>query len=89
MTTPAITISFKVPPQIAERIPRAGNGRSKFIVQALAEKIARQRRAEWKPTGRRGHKLAALLAKGKGERLPLLNELELARELAARRGRLF
>ncbi|MBM3883366.1 MAG: hypothetical protein FJ387_27270 [Verrucomicrobia bacterium] len=85
MTT---TVSVKIPPGILERIPRAGQGRSGFIRQALEEKLARQAPARWKPTTRRGRRLAALLERGRAERFPLLGEEALRRELRERRGRL-
>ena len=87
MTRPATTISLKVPPQILERIPAAGDGRSRFILTAVEEKLERLKPMDWKPTTRRGKVLAELLKKGKGERTPLLNDSEFAQELAARRGR--
>jgi hypothetical protein len=37
MTT---TVSVKIPKRVLERMPRAGQGRSGFIVQALEEKLA-------------------------------------------------
>lgn len=85
MTT---TVSIKIPARLLERLPRAGQGRSGFILQALEEKLARQAPPEWKPTTRRGRRLAALLAQGRKERDPLLNEEALQRELRERRGRL-
>jgi hypothetical protein len=86
MTT---NISVKVPTKIAERIPAPGKGRSRFIVQALEEKLSRQTAPAWKPTTARGRRIAAMLAKGHVERHPLLNEDAFDRELAARRGRQF
>ena len=41
MTT---TVSVKIPARILERIPKAGQGRSGFIVEALEEKLERQPR---------------------------------------------
>ena len=87
MTRNTLNISVKLPAKLAERIPAAGQGRSRFIVQALEEKLSRQSAPEWKPNTVRGKRLAALLAKGQSERYPLLNEPELERELNARRGR--
>jgi hypothetical protein len=89
MTGNTITVSVKMPLKTAERIPAAGNGRSRFILQAVEEKLARQSAPEWKPTTARGRRMAALLAKGRAERMPLLNDEEFDRELAARRGRQF
>ncbi len=89
MTNVATTVSVKIPPQVLKRIPAAGHGRSGFILQAIEEKLMRQQRVEWKPTTERGHKLAALLAKGKKERYPLLNDEQFEQELRERRGRNF
>lgn len=89
MTGNTLNISVKVPTKIAERIPAPGKGRSRFIVQALEEKLSRQSAPEWKPTTERGRRLATLLAKGRTERMPLLNNAEVDRELATRRGRQF
>ena len=84
MTT---TVSVKIPARILDRMPKAGSGRSGFIVRALEEKLARQRLPEWRPTTRRGRRLAALLREGEAERLPLLDKEGLERELRERRGR--
>jgi hypothetical protein len=84
MTT---TVSVKIPARILERIPKAGQGRSGFILEALNEKLARQPALEWKSTTRRGRRLAAMLKKGERERFPLLGEDALQRELRDRRGR--
>jgi hypothetical protein len=85
MTT---TVSVKFPSRLLERLPRAGQGRSGFIIQAVEEKLARQAPVEWKPSSKRGRRLAALLERGRQERSPLLDEAALERELAERRGRL-
>lgn len=84
MTT---TVSVKIPKRVLERMPRAGQGRSGFIVKALEEKLARQTPVPWKPTSKRGRRLAALLERGLDERRPALDEVALERELAERRGR--
>ena len=84
MTT---TVSVKIPARILERIPKAGSGRSGFIVRALEEKLARQPPPEWKAATRRGRRLAALLKRSEAERFPLLGEEDLRRELRERRGR--
>ena len=89
MTKAATTISFKAPPRILESIPASGNGRSRFIIEALEEKISRQQRAQWKPTNALGRKFAAILEKGKKERGPQMSEAEFERELSERRGRNF
>jgi post-segregation antitoxin (ccd killing protein) len=89
MTETTTAISVKLPAKLAERIPAAGKGRSRFVVQAIAEKLSRQSAPEWKPTTERGRRMAALLADGSKERMPLLNDEELEHELAKRRGRKF
>lgn len=89
MTGNTITVSVKVPLKTAERIPAAGHGRSRFILQAVEEKLSRQSAPEWKPTTKRGRRMAALLTKGRTERMPLLTDEEFERELAERRGRQF
>lgn len=68
-------------------LPSAGNGRSKYILEAIEEKAARRRKSRWQPTNDRGRRLAVLLDKGRAERGPLLSDRELEGELAARRGR--
>jgi metal-responsive CopG/Arc/MetJ family transcriptional regulator len=83
------TISVKLPARLLEEIPAAGNGRSAFIMKAIEEKLARRKSEQWKPKTARGERMAALLRKGKTERLPLLSEAEVERELAMRRGREF
>jgi hypothetical protein len=85
--TPTKLVSVKVPTRVLRRIPPAGQGRSRFIVAALEEKITRQNQAEWKPTTDRGWRLAALLEKGRRERQPLLDAEGIAVELAIRKGR--
>jgi hypothetical protein len=82
-------VSVKIPGQILEQIPPAGHGRSGFIVQAIEEKIARRKPAQWKPTTERGRRMAALLKKGRVERMPLLSDAQLEQELKERRGRFF
>lgn len=89
MTNAATTVSVKIPGRILERIPAPGNGRSGFIIQAIEEKLMRQKPVDWKPSTARGRKLAALLEKGKLERGPLLSEAELENEIRERRGRQF
>ena len=85
MTT---TVSVKIPAHLLERLPKPGQGRSGFILKALEEKLARQSPPKWNPTTRRGRRLAALLARGRTERHPLLDEEALQGELRERRGRL-
>jgi hypothetical protein len=83
----ATTISFKAPARILESLPAPGNGRSRFILQALEEKISRQQQPKWEPTNSLGRKFAAILEKGKKERGPQMSEVEFERELSERRGR--
>lgn len=82
-----VTVSVKIPAQLLERMPKAGSGRSGFIVRALEEKLARQTRPAWQPATRRGRRLAALLEQGARERQPLLDSAGLEQELRERRGR--
>jgi hypothetical protein len=83
------TVSVKVPAKLLREIPPPGQGRSSFILQAIAEKIARRKPVPWEPTTARGKRMAALLRRGGSDRLPLLSETEIEQELAARRGRIF
>lgn len=89
MTEKSIVVSVKLPPRLIERLPAAGNGRSRFIVTALEEKLSRQKPLDWKPTTRRGRKLAKLLEVGKAERGPEMTVAEVEREIRERRGRNF
>ncbi|HEU5123019.1 MAG TPA: hypothetical protein VFW05_03040 [Verrucomicrobiae bacterium] len=90
MTESTVLISVKVPARIAAKLPVAGNGRSRFIVEAIEEKAARKQQAkDWKPVTARGKRMAALLAKGRSERAPLLSESEIEAELSKRKGRHF
>jgi post-segregation antitoxin (ccd killing protein) len=89
MTNRTTVVSVKIPARILERIPAAGQGRSRFIVRALEKEIERQRPTEWQPTTRRGRKFAKLLEAGKAERGPLMTEEEFNCELRERRGRNF
>ena len=89
MSTAAENITFECPPQVRERLPASSNGRSEFILQAIQEKLERTQPVEWKPTTKRGERLAELLEAGKAERGPLLSEEEFERELSERRGRNF
>lgn len=79
-------VSVKIPERVLRHLPPAGQGRSRFILAALEEKISQQPRSQWKPTTRRGRRLASLLKKGHRERAPLLDAEGLARELTERRG---
>ncbi|MBM3834405.1 MAG: hypothetical protein FJ403_14270 [Verrucomicrobia bacterium] len=80
-------VSVKIPAHVLQRMPPAGKGRSRFIIDALEEKISRRSSPEWKPKTERGRRLAALLEKGRRERAPFLDKEGIARELAERRGR--
>ena len=85
---PNTAISVKIPTRILEQMPAPGNGRSVFIVKAIEEKLAK-RRCDWKPQSDRGRRMAALLAKGKKKRMPLLSDEQVEGELNKRRGRRF
>jgi len=89
MTKASTTISFKVPARILEGLPAPGQGRSRFIVQALEDKISRQQHAKWEPTSSLGRKFATILEKGRKARGPQMSEVEFERELSERRGRNF
>jgi len=84
MTTTKI-VSFKAPLKIFRALPGAHQGRSRFIISALEEKISR-REAEWQPTTERGRRLKAILDRGAAERRPLLDDEGIAAELRERRG---
>ena len=79
-------VSVKVPMKIFRALPDAHNGRSRFIVSALAEKINRQE-TEWQPTTERGRRMKAILDRGAAERGEPLDAEGIARELQERRGR--
>ena len=81
-------VSVKIPERVLRLMPRAGKGRSRFILAALEEKISRQTEPNWKSETKRGQRLAALLKKGAFERAPLLDDEAIARELADRKGSL-
>ncbi len=80
-------VSVKIPERLLRLLPAPGEGRSRFILAALEEKISRSAQAPWKPTTERGRRLASLLKKGRLERAPLLDADGIAQELAERRGR--
>ena len=85
----ATLVSVKIPGRILEQIPSAGHGRSGFIVEAIAEKIARRKPARWEPKSKRGRRMATLLERGRTERGPLLSGEQVEQELKERRGRTF
>ena len=87
MTTTKI-ISVKVPERLLRVMPPAGEGRSRFVIAALEEKISRRSSSDWKPKTQRGRRLAALLQKGRFERAPALDTEGILKELVERRGRL-
>jgi hypothetical protein len=80
-------ISVKVPMKVFREMPPAHEGRSRFIIAALEEKISREQ-SKWKPTNKRGERLAALLERGEEERGAPLDAEGIAGELCERRGRL-
>ena len=86
MTTTKL-ISVKVPLKIFRALPDAHNGRSRFIIAALEEKISKRQESEWQPTTARGRRLKALLDAGAAERGEPLDAEGIAAELAERRGR--
>jgi hypothetical protein len=79
-------ISVKVPMKIFRALPGAHQGRSRFIINALAKEISQQRAPEWQPTNARGRRLKALLDAGAAERGEPLDDEGIARELRERRG---
>ena len=86
MTTTKV-VSVKVPMKIFRALPDAYNGRSRFIVSALEEKISRQREPEWQPKTAHGRRLKVILEKGAAERGEPLDAEGIAAELAERKGR--
>jgi hypothetical protein len=87
--TDTTIVSIKIPARILEQIPAAGHGRSGFILQAIEEKIAKRKPAQWKPKTERGRRMAALLKKGRAERNPMLSDAQVEQEFKERRGRSF
>ena len=87
--TDTVTVSVKIPGRILDKIPAAGHGRSHFILRAIEEKIASRKPTQWKPKTERGRRLAALLEKGRNERMPLLSVEQIEQELRDCRGRSF
>lgn len=79
-------LSVKVPLNLYRQMPGAHNGRSRFIIAALEDKLNR-RDEEWQPTTAHGRKLKAILEKGAAERGAPMEAAGIARELAERRGR--
>ena len=89
MANGSTTIPFKIPARILTCMPATQIGRSRFIIRALENEIVRRCSTKWKPTTKRGWKLAKLLEAGKNERGPWMSEAEFERELKERRGRSF
>ena len=87
MTDGLQVVSVKFPSRLLRRIPKAGHGRSGFILRAVEEKISRQSVAEWQPTTARGRRMAAIIAQGKAEGVTMESEEWLENELRERRGR--
>lgn len=83
---PRDVLSIKIPKYILDQLPSGANRRAHFILQAIEEKLARHR-STWQPQTERGRRMAALLAKGNKERLPLLSDEKIEQELNERRGR--
>jgi hypothetical protein len=81
-------VSVKLPMKIFRAIPGAHQGRSRFIISALQEKIQR-RETEWQPKTEHGRRLKAILEKGAAERGEPLDAEGIARELRERRGGLY
>ncbi|MGO8766349.1 MAG: hypothetical protein ACLQSR_14580 [Limisphaerales bacterium] len=79
-------ISFKAPMRIFRALPAPHQGRSRFIISALEEKLSRREEA-WQPATERGRRLKAILDKGAAERGEPLDADGIARELQERRGR--
>jgi hypothetical protein len=81
-----VTVSIKLPNRIAERIPAPGNGRSRFIIQTLEEKVFSRQSKQWKPSTVRGRRMAAVIARGAAAGVAMLNDDEFEQEMKARRG---
>jgi hypothetical protein len=85
--TDSQVVSVKIPSRILEKIPAPGYGRSRFIIEAIEEKLSRRKQPQWEPKTDRGRRLSALLKKGLSERMPLLTNAQIEQELSTRRGR--
>jgi hypothetical protein len=83
MTEDLQIISVKLPLSDVRRIP--GN-RSKFVRQAVAEKLARELAPEWRPKTAMGRKLLKLRKQFLAEGGELLDAAGIAEELRQRRG---
>lgn len=83
MTSGLKVISVKLPVAQMRRIP--GN-RSRFVREAVAEKLARESEPEWRPKTVFGKKLLRLREKFIAQGGELLDAEGIARELKSRRG---
>jgi hypothetical protein len=83
MTDHLMLLSIKIPLSDVRRIP--GN-RSKFVRQAVAEKLARQSSPAWRPKTATGRKLLQLRARFLAAGGELLDPDGIAEEMRRRRG---
>jgi hypothetical protein len=60
-----------------------------FLIQSVEKKADRHEPIPFQPKTARGKRLSALLRRGKRERLPLLSDADIEKELATRKGRQF
>ncbi len=77
-------LSVKFPARIVERLPK--EDRSRFIRDAVEEKLEREKTTGWKPQTATGRKLAALRAEMLARGGDTLDAEGIARELRERRG---
>jgi hypothetical protein len=85
MTNALTTVSFKLPKSDLRRIP--SRNRSRFIREAVQEKLSKQEKANrWKPKTVWGKKLAALRAAHVASGAKLLTPEEILEEIRERRG---
>ncbi len=83
MTQDLQVVSVKLPESDVRRIP--GN-RSKFVRQAVAEKLARESKPPWRPKTAAGRKLLRLRNQFVAQGGELLDADGIAAELRRRRG---
>jgi hypothetical protein len=83
MTNGLKVVSVKLPAADVRRIP--GN-RSRFVREAVAEKLARESQSRWRPKTPFGRKLLRLRQRFIAEGGELLDSEGIARELKSRRG---
>ncbi len=55
----------------------------------MKKKVEHRKQIPWQPKSERGKRMAAIMRRGRDERLPLLSNAEVEKELAARKGREF